>query len=184
MNIKKNLANLMTGMRIAFSLALFLMIKNPLLFSITYTSCFLTDAFDGTVARATKSESAFGEKFDDIADTIMIICMILVMIIWLQLEALAFIPYLVVIASIRIINGVISFKKYGSVYVTHTYFGKASGVVAWMLPIVYVYTESFFMIHFAAVVLIIESLELTVIFMRSKTYDPNMKSIFKPKQAN
>jgi hypothetical protein len=103
------------------------------------------------------------------------------MIYWLRMESLIFVPYLVAIVFFRILNGIISKKKYGKVYVTHTYYGKSIGVVCWLMPIIYLYTDSRFILHFAAVCLLLESIELTIIFIRSKTYDPKMKSIFKPK---
>ncbi|MBO4610430.1 MAG: DUF4298 domain-containing protein [Lachnospiraceae bacterium] len=66
--MKKQLANIITGLRIVCSL---LILVFPA-FSVWYYSLYITggvtDVLDGAVARGLKTESDFGDKFDTIAD--------------------------------------------------------------------------------------------------------------------
>jgi CDP-diacylglycerol--glycerol-3-phosphate 3-phosphatidyltransferase len=181
--MKKQIANILTFSRIIIGLSFLLCINRPWLFVSLFAIGFLTDAVDGTIARYTKSESKFGEQLDDIADTVMIVMMILVMIIWLKADSLMFVPYIVVLIIIRIANGVISKKKYGKAYVVHTYPDKMSGLVALSTPIIYLLTKEYWIIHVAAITLILVSLEITIIYLTTPVYDPKRKWLFESKKS-
>ena len=66
--MKKQLANIITGIRIVCSLMILVFPA----FSVWYYSLYIlggfTDVLDGAVARGLKTESEFGDKFDTIAD--------------------------------------------------------------------------------------------------------------------
>lgn len=68
----KNTANIITGLRIVFSLAILFFPPFSPMFYILYGSAGLTDMIDGTVARKTNTVSASGEKLDTIADFIFV----------------------------------------------------------------------------------------------------------------
>lgn len=67
-NMKKQLANILTGTRIFISLMILVFPAFSVWYYALYISGGLTDILDGAVARGLKTESEFGDKFDTIAD--------------------------------------------------------------------------------------------------------------------
>ena len=73
--MKKHIANIITGSRIAFSLPLLFIPLSSAWFAILYLVCGLTDMVDGTIARKTGSVSKFGARLDTVADFVfMSVC--------------------------------------------------------------------------------------------------------------
>ena len=66
------MANIITGFRILFSVALFFVPLFLTFFYILYLSAGFTDMIDDTVARITGKASDIGSKFDSIADLILV----------------------------------------------------------------------------------------------------------------
>ena len=60
----KNIANIITGSRIVFSIAILFIPPFAPMFYVLYAAAGLTDMIDGTVARKTNTVSAFGAKLD------------------------------------------------------------------------------------------------------------------------
>ena len=75
--MKKYIANIVTGSRIAFSLPLLFIPLSSGWFYALYIFCGLTDMIDGTIARKTGAVSNFGSRLDTIADFVfMLVCSI------------------------------------------------------------------------------------------------------------
>ena len=70
MNLPRNLANIITGMRIPCSLWMLAYPAFSAPFYLLYLICGVTDMIDGTIARKTNSSSAFGATLDSVADII------------------------------------------------------------------------------------------------------------------
>ena len=70
--MKKQIANLLTLLRLFGSILLLFLPVYSLWFRITYLLCGFSDMVDGTVARMTRSSSAFGAKLDSLADTLFV----------------------------------------------------------------------------------------------------------------
>ena len=68
----KHIANIITGSRIVFSIALLFFPPLSSAFYVLYAAAGLTDMIDGTVARKTNTVSSFGAKLDTIADFIFV----------------------------------------------------------------------------------------------------------------
>ena len=66
--MKKHIANIITGSRVAFSLPLLFIPLTSAWFYVLYMFCGLTDMIDGTIARKTGAVSNFGAKLDTAAD--------------------------------------------------------------------------------------------------------------------
>ena len=66
--MKKNIANIITGIRILGSILLAFVPVFSVSFYAVYLTCGLSDMLDGTIARKTNISSSFGAKFDTIAD--------------------------------------------------------------------------------------------------------------------
>lgn len=67
-NMKKNIANIITGIRVVISLMILIFPAFSVWYYALYISGGLTDVLDGAVARRLNTESEFGDKFDTIAD--------------------------------------------------------------------------------------------------------------------
>lgn len=73
----KNIANIITGSRIVFSLSILFTPPLSPIFYVLYGAAGLSDMIDGTVARKTNTVSSFGAKLDTIADFILVaVCLI------------------------------------------------------------------------------------------------------------
>ena len=62
--MKKYIANIITGSRVAFSLPLLLIPLSSAWFYLLYLFCGITDMIDGTIARKTGTVSQFGARLD------------------------------------------------------------------------------------------------------------------------
>ncbi len=180
----KHLANIISFSRIIMAPSLFWFINNKYIFIAIYTLCWITDAVDGKVARATHSESELGSKIDDVADTTLIIVMGIIMIIWIKAEALIFIPLIVAVIIIRLINIMITKYKYKNVCIIHTYGAKFLGKLVFLMPIVYLVFNYLYFVSIVLIFAILVSLEESFIHLTSEEYNPEKKSLFIKKKTN
>lgn len=184
--MKKNLANMLTSLRIilSFTLLFFMQAEYQKVFLIIYTVAWFTDAIDGTVARVLKIQSEFGSKLDDIADTLLGAVMGLSIFIWIKSDLFMFLPYALPLIAIRIFNIFYTRKKYGRPYVIHTYGNKITSFIAFLLPITYIVFSNFTDINpyffFYAVIIVgsLASFEEMVIHITSEKFNYKKKSIF------
>ena len=132
--MKKHIANIITGSRIAFSLPLLFIPLSSAWFYVLYLFCGLTDMIDGTIARKTESVSSFGSKFDTIADFVfMAVCTVKLLPImniplWLWI-------WIAVIGIIKITNIVMGFIRRKELVDYHTFLNKTTGLLLFFLPL-------------------------------------------------
>ena len=62
--MKRNIANVITALRIVFSILLLFSSPLSVEFYVLYIAAGLSDVFDGIAARITKAESEFGARLD------------------------------------------------------------------------------------------------------------------------
>lgn len=130
----KSIANIITGSRIVFSIALLFIQPFSPMFYVLYAVAGLTDMIDGTVARKTNTVSAFGARLDTIADFVFVtVCLfkllpILDIPVWLWI----WIAVIALIKVINIISGAIMFKR---MIVLHTVMNKITGALCFLLPL-------------------------------------------------
>ena len=136
----KQLANAITFSRILASLYLLLSPVFSKSFYITYLFCAVTDMVDGTIARKTKSISAFGARLDTIADAVFVaVCFVKILPLmcfpaWLW-------TWIIVIAGIKVANiawVLISRKKLVSI---HSILNKVTGFLLFLLPLTFSFIE-------------------------------------------
>ena len=73
--MKKYIANIITGSRVALGIAFLFIRLSSAWFYVLYLFCGLTDMIDGTIARKTNAVSHFGSKLDAVADFVfMAVC--------------------------------------------------------------------------------------------------------------
>ena len=128
------MANLITGIRIACSIALlFCPVFSPA-FYILYIIAGASDMIDGTVARKTGTVSEFGSRLDTAADfRLVVVCLIKLLPVlhaptWL-------IIWMIVIAVIRAINLLSGYVLRAEIVVLHTVMNKVTGVLLFALPL-------------------------------------------------
>ena len=142
----KNIANIITGSRIVFSLSILFTPPLSPIFYVLYGAAGLSDMIDGTVARKTNTVSSFGAKLDTIADFIFaVVCLIKLMPV-LDIPAWLWI-WIAIIALIKIINilfGIVTRKKLTSV---HSVMNKITGALCFLFP----FTLSFVELKYGAI---------------------------------
>ena len=134
MGLKKQMANILTVLRIVGSVLLVLLPTFSLGFYLVYLFCGFTDMIDGTVARMTNSTRRFGEKLDTAAD-----------IAFVAAALTKFLPNLPIPLWLWIWGGGIAVIKIGNIllgYVfrkqfiaLHTILNKVTGVLLFLLPL-------------------------------------------------
>ena len=132
--MKKHIANIITGSRIALSLPLLFVPLSSAWFYVFYMFCGLTDMIDGTIARKTETVSSFGSKLDTASDLVfMAVCAVKLLpkiniCIWLWI-------WIAVIAIIKVTNIVIGFIRRKKLVALHTVLNKTTGLLLFFLPL-------------------------------------------------
>ena len=139
--MKKYIANIVTGSRIAFSLPLLFIPLSSGWFYALYIFCGLTDMIDGTIARKTGAVSNFGSRLDTIADFVfMLVCSIKILP-QMNIPAWLWI-WIIIIALIKIFSIaslLIHKKKPAS---THSMLNKITGFALFLLPLSLTFIET------------------------------------------
>ena len=132
--MKKHIANIITGSRIALSLPLLFIPLSSAWFYVFYMFCGLTDMVDGTIARKTETVSSFGSKLDTAADLVfMAVCAVKLLpkiniCIWLWI-------WIAVIAIVKVTNIVIGFIRRKKLVALHTVLNKTTGLLLFFMPL-------------------------------------------------
>ena len=132
--MKKHIANIITGSRIALSLPLLFIPLSSAWFYVFYMFCGLTDMIDGTIARKTETVSSFGSKLDTASDLVfMAVCAVKLLpkiniCIWLWI-------WIAVIAIVKVTNIVIGFIRRKKLVALHTVLNKTTGLLLFFMPL-------------------------------------------------
>ena len=134
MDLKKQMANILTGFRILGSMFLLFVPAFSAVFYSVYLFCGFTDMIDGTVARKMNSVSRFGEKLDTVADIVFVV-----------VALIKFLPNLLIPLWLWIWGGGIAVMKISNIllgYVfrkqfaaLHTILNKVTGLLLFLLPL-------------------------------------------------
>ena len=132
--MKKHIANIITGLRIVFSLSLLFIPLSSAWFYALYLICGLSDMTDGTVARRTSSASEFGARLDTVSD-----------FVFMSVALIKFVPHLHIPVWLWIWIGVIAMTKLGNaawgfvrtkkLISPHTVLNKITGLLLFLLPV-------------------------------------------------
>ena len=132
--MKKYIANIITGSRVAFSLPLLFIPLSSAWFYIFYLLCGLTDMIDGAIARKMGAVSKFGAKLDTVADFVfMFVCSIKILPlihipVWLWV-------WIIVVALIKIFNITLVFIHKKKLISIHSVLNKTTGFALFLLPL-------------------------------------------------
>ena len=140
MGLKKQLANILTGLRIIGSVLLMFLPTFSMGFYIVYLLCGFTDMIDGTVARMTGSASRFGEKLDTAADMVFVAAALIRFLPNLPIP-----PWLWIwgggIAVIKIGNLLLGYILRKQFFALHTVLNKVTGFLLFLLPLTVSFVE-------------------------------------------
>jgi phosphatidylglycerophosphate synthase len=129
----KTIPNLLTALRLLLLPVLWglALLKWPVPLAIGMIISFLTDTLDGFIARRFNVTSAFGSKFDSLADNLLIPSTVIWLVI-LRPEVLTDHPILCAVAvatyGSSLLVGWIKFKRFANL---HLYSKKAAGVLSY-----------------------------------------------------
>ena len=139
--MKKNIANIITGSRIIFSLPLVFIPLSSAWFYIFYLFCGLTDMIDGAIARKTGAVSNFGARLDTVADLVfMFVCSIKILPlihipVWLWV-------WIIIVALIKIFNIALVFIHTKKLISIHSVLNKTTGFALFLLPLSLTFVET------------------------------------------
>lgn len=136
----KQIANVITGIRILCSILMLFFPVFSVGFYSTYTLCGVSDMIDGTVARKTKSDSKFGEKFDTLADFIFFAAALFKLLPNIDVPKWAWV-WVAVIAILKIGNIVVGFVKKQDFLALHTTMNKIIGFLLFLFPLTLSFIE-------------------------------------------
>ena len=173
----KQLPNIITFLRIPFSIAMLVVSPFSLFFWIFYLSSGLTDIIDGFLARKLHQESSFGAKLDSIADFVFAGSIAIFVVINVKMPRWLWLC-IFVIALLRFLSYGIGFYKYHSFAALHTLGNKLSGALLFLAPIIYCQCGLVFTGVILCTVTLASACEELLITIKSKELNRDCKGIF------
>ncbi|MHC1720566.1 MAG: CDP-alcohol phosphatidyltransferase family protein [Clostridiaceae bacterium] len=173
----ENLPNTITISRILLSVLLLFSKPFGLTFFIVYTTCGVSDMVDGYIARKTNTISKLGMKLDSIAD-IVFTAAVLVTLLPVIKAPLTIWLWIAVIALIRVASLITGYFKYRAFAALHTYANKATGLLLFCFPFLYVMVDTMALEYLLCIVASMSAIEDLVINITSKKFQGDIKGIF------
>ena len=126
--------NVITGIRIICALFLIFCPTFSARFYVLYIVGGISDVLDGFAARRLGKETAFGARFDTIADAVFTLTVLIKMIraIGLPIPLILWIVCIAVIKCINVISGFVLYKRFVS---EHTVMNRLCGVLLFVIPL-------------------------------------------------
>ncbi len=128
------IANIITGSRIVFSLAMLFFPAYSRLFISFYLLAGFSDMIDGTVARLSESDSDFGAKLDTIADITFVSASLIKLLPKLCISK-GILIRMAAIAIIKLINIASGYVIQGQFVSIHTAANKITGLLLFLFPL-------------------------------------------------
>jgi len=155
-----------------------LLLTQPLspVFFLIYILCGASDALDGFIARKTRTESGVGEILDSVADFIFIMVVIIMFLPLVALEVWMYV-WIISVAVLRFCSLAIGFIKYHTFAFLHTYTNKATVVVFFFFPFLFMWAGLPATVAIICLIATVSALEELVITISSKQLDRNMSSL-------
>ena len=179
---KKNIANLITLIRIAGAIVLIFLKPLSLEFFIVYGVCGFSDAIDGLVARKLGIQSTFGAALDSFSD--LLFYSVMAAKIFPTLQRLLSPFQWVIIAvptALHFVAYVICLLKFGKFSAIHTYANKVLGALVYAYPFFFIgeinLLYSLYM-YIGGCFALFSAVETNLIHIVAHRYDDRNKSIF------
>ena len=173
------LPNMLTSLRILGAVILLFIQPLSAAFFVIYTLSGVSDAVDGTVARATHTSGEFGARLDSIADLLFYAVMLIKVfpVLWVKLPKSIW-YFVLGIIVIRLCSYLTAFIKYKLFASLHTYLNKLTGLMLFMVPYVLMFNFTVEYCIAVAAVAGIGTVEEFIMHVFGKTYIPDRKTIF------
>lgn len=169
--MKFTIPNCLTMLRIIGAAILVFVAPFTPLFFVLYSITGVTDALDGAIARATKTDSPQGARLDSIADMLFYAVMLLKVFPVLLIRLPSGIWLLTAAALlIRITAYLIAAVKYRKFASLHTWLNKLTGLLVFAVPYLVLLPFAVPACYVVAIVAAISSLEEMTIHIRSSEY--------------
>lgn len=134
------MANIITGIRMGFSVVLLICPAFSCAFYVLYLAAGLTDMIDGTVARKTNTASAFGSKLDSIADFFFVAVCLIKMLPSMDISVWFYL-WIAGIAAIKLVNFVLGAIRQRKLMAVHSVLNKVTGGLLFLLPLMLPYID-------------------------------------------
>lgn len=173
----KNIANYITLIRIIFTIGLVFTSPLTATFYILYIASGISDIVDGIIARRLKINTAFGAKFDTIADGFFLVVVLykILPVIEIKLELMI---WFAVIALIKIIAVAIVCIKHNTFGSIHTHMNKITGFVLFISPLLLKHIDLKILCSCVGGVALVAAIEELVIDLIYPNLDLNRKGLF------
>ena len=156
--MKKYIANIITGSRVAFSLPLLFIPLSSAWFYIIYFLCGFTDMIDGAIARKMEVVSEFGARLDTVADFVfMLVCSIKILPL-IHISA-GLCVWIIIIALVKIFNIALVFIQKKKLISIHSVLNKITGFVLFFFPFSLTFVETSYSVATICVFATIASLQ-------------------------
>ena len=132
--MKKNIANIITGIRILGSILLMYMPVFSVPFYTVYLICGLSDMVDGAVARKNNSGSSFGARLDTAADFLFAAVSLAKLLPYIPVPGWLWV-WIAVIALIKTVNIGLGFIRSKRLVSVHSTMNKVTGFLLFLLPL-------------------------------------------------
>lgn len=134
------MANILTGLRIALSVGLlFCPALSPAFFAL-YITAGITDMLDGAAARKTGTVSAFGAKFDTIADLVFAAVCLYKLLPALDVPVWLY-AWIAAVAALKLTNIAVGFLRRKTFVSVHSVPNKVAGALLFVFPLTLPFVE-------------------------------------------
>ena len=131
--MKKYIPNMISSARILAGASLFLFSDFTNGFIALYVFCGITDLIDGPIARKLNATSSIGALLDTVGDIITYMAFAKILLVQKQVPA-SILYWMLGVAGIHLIAGLVSLIKVKKFYLVHSLFGKILGGSVFVLP--------------------------------------------------
>ena len=132
--MKKNIANMITGVRILGSILLTFVPVFSVPFYAVYLTCGMSDMVDGTIARKTNSSSSLGAKLDTVADFLFAAVSLAKVLPYMPVPVWLWI-WIATIALIKAANIGLGFIRNKRLVSVHSAMNKVTGGLLFLFPL-------------------------------------------------
>lgn len=176
------LPNALTRSRLVLSPAILLCAAlDHLLLAVTlFVLCGLTDAIDGTIARALSTASANGARLDSLADAVLFTSALLATALTTDLLHDPVVVFgIVLVGTLRAANLALTRLRFGTWDAMHTIGNKVTGFVVFggILPVLMLGRSPRSLSVLLISVAFLSAVEELVLILRSSDYDPNTRGL-------
>lgn len=166
--MKKHLANIISLSRVAGAIALFFFNDISTAFLIIYVLCGITDLIDGPIARKTNSTSPLGATLDTVGDVATYLALTKVLIIK-KLVAGWILAWILSAGVLFGVGALISKRRFGKLYLPHTYLGKIFGGAVFVLPLAMQFMPGYVWMSVICSIATVHAFELLYVQLKNKT---------------